>query len=74
MPDTAPTLSLEQKQHLYEFGYVVMPQAVSPELVEAARESIAQAKKGDNLGRVAAMTDLVNASDVTPIQIGRAHV
>tara|TARA_Y100001934_G_scaffold123168_1_gene150336 strand:+ start:229 stop:1365 length:1137 start_codon:yes stop_codon:yes gene_type:complete len=67
MPDSAPTLSLEQKRHLYKFGYVVMPQAVSPELVEAARERIAQAKKGDNLGRDAAMTDLVNASDVTPI-------
>ena len=67
MDQTTPALTLEQKRMLYRDGYVVVRKAVSDELVQAARQRIKNAKKGENLGREKAMTDLVNASTITPI-------
>ena len=63
----APTLSREEKRTLYRDGYIVLKQAVSEELVETAKARIKAARKGENLGRESAMTDLVNASSITPI-------
>ncbi len=63
----ARELTLEQKRTLYHDGYVVLRNAVSEQLVEAARRRIRAAKKGENLGPDVAMTDLVNASTITPI-------
>ncbi len=60
-------LTLDQKQGLYRDGYVIVRNAVSSELVEAARRRIRAARKGENLATEAAMTDLVNASSLTPI-------
>lgn len=61
------TLTLDQKRTLYREGYVVLRGAVSPELVAAARARIASAAKGENLMGDRALTDLVNASSITPI-------
>lgn len=63
----APTLSIEEKRTLYRDGYVIVKQAVQPELVAAARARIKSAGKGENLGGSREMTDLVNASMITPI-------
>ena len=62
-----PTLALEQKRSLYRDGYLVLKGAVSEELIEAARQRIRRAKKGENLFGEQEMTDLVNASSITPI-------
>ncbi len=63
----ATALTLEQKRDLYRDGYIVVRNAVSKQLVEAALQRIRIAKKGENLGPDKAMTDLVNASTITPI-------
>ena len=63
----ASSLNLEQKRTLYRDGYIVLKNAVSEELIDTARARIKAAKRGENLGGDAAMTDLVNASTVTPI-------
>ncbi|MCZ6888431.1 MAG: hypothetical protein O7H39_08040 [Gammaproteobacteria bacterium] len=63
----ATALTIEQKRSLYRDGYIVLRNAVSAELVEAARRRIREAKKGENLGAENEMTDLVNASSITPI-------
>jgi hypothetical protein len=60
-------LTDEQKLSLYANGYIVVKEAVSADLVEAALARIKAAKKGENLGPDEAMTNLVNASSVTPI-------
>ena len=65
--DKATALTLDQKRALYRDGYVIVRDAVSKELVEAARRRIREARKGENLGREKEMTDLVNASSITPI-------
>ena len=59
--------TLEQKQDLYRDGYVIVRNAVSPELVAAALARIKAAGKGENLGTTEEMTNLVNASSVAPI-------
>ena len=61
------TLTLAQKRDLHRDGYVVLKSAVSEELVDAALQRIRDAKKGENLRSEKAMTDLVNASSITPI-------
>lgn len=61
------TLTKEEKLSLYHDGYVVVKDAVSQDLVSAALQRIKSAKKGENLGTDRIMTDLVNASDITPI-------
>ena len=60
-------LSAEQKRSLYRDGYVVLKRAVSQDLVQRALDRIKRAKKGENLGPEPEMTDLVNASTITPI-------
>ena len=61
------TLTLEQKQTLYRDGYVVVKNAVSQSIVDAALDCHANTQKGDYSGRKKPMTDLVNASSITPI-------
>ena len=61
------TLTLEQRSTLYRDGYIVLRQAVSQDLVEAAQRRIRTAKKDEILSKKKEMTDLVNASSVTPI-------
>ena len=60
-------LTKEQKRLFYHDGYIVLKQAVNLDLVDAALARIKTAQKGENLGAEAAMTDLVNASSITPI-------
>jgi hypothetical protein len=69
MTNTTPAtiLSTEQKRQLYRDGFVILKNAVSKELVDAARARIKNAAKGENLGGAREMTDLVNASSITPI-------
>ena len=66
-PMTTPALTQHQKRDLYRDGYVVLENAVSDELVAAARARIKAAKKDERLGGDRAMTDLVNGSSITPI-------
>ncbi len=61
------TLTLEEKRTLYRDGYIVIRNAVADDLVDAARARVKAAKKGERLGAEAVMTDLVNASSITPI-------
>ena len=60
-------LTLDQKRNYYRDGYVVVKGAVAPELVDSARARIKRATREDNLSREKEMTDLVNASSLTPI-------
>ena len=64
---TITKLTDDQKRTLYRDGYIIIRRAVSDELADAALERIKNAKKGENLGREKVMTDLVNASSLTPI-------
>lgn len=66
-PFTPAALTLEQKRSLYREGYVVLKNAVSEELIEAALARIKVAKKGENLGGTKEMTNLINRSSITPI-------
>ena len=63
----ATALTLEQKCTLYRDGYVILRNAVSKELVEGALRRIHEAKEGALLSKEKEMTDLVNASSITPI-------
>lgn len=63
----ATTLTSDQMRTFYHDGYLVLKGAVQPELVEAAQQRIRHAKKGENLFAEREMTDLINASAVTPI-------
>ena len=63
----ASALSREQKRSLFHDGFVILHQAVAPKLIEAARRRIDEAQPGERLAYDKAMTDLVNASAVTPI-------
>ena len=67
MSTNVTKLTLEQKHDLYRDGYIVLKNLISREMVEAARKKISSAKKGENLGGEKEMTDLVNASPITPI-------
>ncbi len=46
----ATALTLEEKRTLYRDGYIILRNAVSEDLVEAALWRIRAAKKGENLG------------------------
>ena len=61
------TLTLEQKQNLYRDGYIVVKNAVEDRLVDAALDRLQNPVEGQYLGAAQEMTDLVNASDVTPV-------
>ncbi len=63
----ATALTLEQKRTLYRDGYIILRNAVSKELVEAARQRIRTADEGEILSKAKEMTDLINASSITPI-------
>ena len=63
----ADKLTDDQKRSLYRDGYIVVKNAVSDDLVDRALKRIKLARKGENLGRDEAMTDLVNASSIAPI-------
>lgn len=67
MTSSTRLLTLEEKRSLYRDGYIIVRNAVSPELVEAALGRIRDAEKGENLATAREMTDLVNASSITPI-------
>ena len=67
MGETQDRLSLEQKRDLYRDGFIVLKKVISDELVQGALKRIKKAKKGENLGGETQMTDLVNASPLTPI-------
>ena len=61
-------LNVEQKRILYRDGYIIVKNAVSDDLVTSALARIkAAARKGENLWNDPVMTNLVNASTVTPI-------
>ena len=63
----ARILTDDEKRALYRDGYVIVKKAVSDDLVQAALRRIKSAGKGENLWEAREMTDLVNASSVTPI-------
>ena len=65
--DTATTLTLDQKRSLYKDGYIILRNVVSEKLVQAALDRIHAAKRGENIGSEREMTDLINASSITPI-------
>ena len=67
MSETQDRLSLKQKRDLYRDGFIVLKKVISDELVEGALNRIKKAKKGENLGGEKQMTDLVNASPITPL-------
>ena len=60
-------LTLEQKRQFYRDGYIVVKGAISQTLVDNARSRIKRAKKGEFIGPSHEMTDLLNASSLTPI-------
>ena len=61
------TLSHAQKESLFRDGYIVLKKAVSDDLVDSALNRIKSAKKGEYIGPDEAMTNLINASTITPI-------
>ncbi|MDA1076494.1 MAG: hypothetical protein O3A63_17315 [Proteobacteria bacterium] len=62
-----PVLTDEQKRSFHRDGFIVVKNAASDALVEAARARIRSAERGENLGSTKEMLDLVNASSVTSI-------
>ena len=67
MSETQDRLSLEQKQDLYHDGFIVLKNVVPKDLIQGAINRIKKANKGENLGGEKQMTNLVNASPITPI-------
>ena len=61
------TLTDDDKRTLYRDGYIIVKNAVASGLIETALRRIKAAKKGEHLGTTDEMTNLVNASDITPI-------
>ena len=64
---STPALTRDQKRDLYRDGYIVLKGAVAPDLVDAALERLRNPIEGEYVGGTREMTDLVNASSVTPI-------
>ena len=60
-------LTDEQKRSLYRDGYIILRGVVPLELVDAARAAIDATHDGAELAASSAMTDLLNASALTPI-------
>ena len=67
MSEARDKLTLEQKRDLYHDGFLVLKKVIPDELVEASLDRIKRAKKGENLGGEKEMTNLINASPLTPI-------
>ncbi len=61
------TLTLEQKRDLYRDGYIIVRNAIPPEVLEASLQRIRDANKGEYIGGEPEMTDLINASAITPV-------
>lgn len=61
------SLTLDQKKDLYRDGYIIVKNAVSEEIVDAALHRIQNPIEGQYSGSTKPLTDLVNASSVTPI-------
>ncbi len=64
---TLTSLTVEQKHMLYRDGFFIIKNAVPPELIDAARARLKNAKKGEYVGTHKDITDLVNATAITPI-------
>ena len=65
--NSSSTLTREQKLNLYRDGYVVVKGVISDELVERALAILKTPVKGVYAGAKQEMTDLLNASDLSPI-------
>ncbi len=65
--DQVTTLTQDQKRSLYKDGYIILQNVVSEKLVQAALDRIHAAKRGENIGGEREMTNLINASSITPI-------
>ena len=63
----AVAMTREQKEQFHRDGFIVLKQAVRQELVDAALKCLEEKKKGEYVGPRKEMTDLINASSVTPI-------
>ena len=61
----ANKLTLKQKRALYRDGYIILKNAIPRDLIEPALAQIA--RKDENPGSTKEMTDLINASSITPI-------
>ena len=60
-------MTLQQKRDFYRDGYVILKNVVPQAMVEAAHARIESRQEGENLAKAQEMTDLVNATAVTPI-------
>ena len=60
-------MTQEQKRQFYRDGFIILKQAVGKDLVAAALRCLGEAKRGEYVGPRKEMTDLVNASSLTPI-------
>jgi len=60
-------LTDDEKRQFYHDGFIVVKGAVPEEVVAAAQKRIKAAQKGEYIGGATELTDLVNASAVTPI-------
>ncbi len=63
----APCMTLEQKRQFYRDGFIVLKNVVGNEMLDAAKRCIKEAKQGEYVGARKEMTDLLNASGLTPI-------
>ena len=63
----ADAMTLDQKRDFYRDGYMILKNVVPQDMVDAARSRIESRKEGENLAKAQQMTDLVNATAVTPI-------
>lgn len=62
-----PMLSKTEKTSLYNDGYVIVKNAVEENLVDAALDAVENNADGGYAGSRKELTDLVNASSITPI-------
>ena len=65
--DLSVAMTPAQKRQFYRDGFIVLKQAVPQDLVEAAQRCLGEAKRGEYVGPRKEMTDLLNASSLTPI-------
>ncbi|MDE0178345.1 MAG: hypothetical protein OXP36_07080, partial [Gammaproteobacteria bacterium] len=63
----AEAMTLQQKRDFYRDGYVILKNVVPQAMVDAAHARIESRREGENLAKAPEMTDLVNATAVTPI-------
>ena len=63
----AQAMTRQQKRDFYRDGYVILKNVVPQAMVDAAHARIESRREGENLAKAQQMTDLVNATAVTPI-------